>query len=108
MPLIIVGGQIQVASLLLGIEAGSRLEDNSQLNYHAGFEFHQQDEMVVIRGGISHDKLFCLGIGLDINLIHIDYAYSYPQKTSLFKPSHIVSVGIFLSKFDQIKGKVTS
>ena len=99
---------MQVLSLLLGIEVGSRLEDNSQLNYHAGFEFHQNEEMVRIRGGISHNKLFCLGIGLDINLIHIDYAYSYPLKTSLFKPSHIVSVGILLNKIYRLKGKITS
>ena len=108
MPLIIAGGQIQTSSLLLGIEAGSHLENNNQLNYHAGFEFHQNEEMVIIRGGISHDKLFCLGIGLDINLIHIDYAYSYPLKTSLFKLSHIVSVGILLNKIYRLKGKITS
>ena len=107
-PFIMAGGQIQVASLLLGIEAGSRLENNYQLNYHAGFEFHQQDEMVIIRGGLSHDKLFCAGIGLDINLIHIDYAYIHPLKTSPFEPSHVFSVGILLNKFKQIRGKITS
>ena len=107
-PLIIVGGQMQVASILFGIEAGSRLEDNYQLNYHAGFEFHQKDDIVIIRGGISHDKLFCAGIGLDINVIHIDYAYTHPLKTSPFEPSHIISVGILLNKFNQIKGKITS
>ena len=107
-PLIIAGGQIQVASLLLGIEAGSRLEENYQLNYHAGFEFHQQGQMVIIRGGVSHNKLFSAGIGLDINIIHVDYAYTYSLKTSPFKPSHIVSVGILLNKFNQIKGKITS
>ena len=108
MPLILVGGQIQVVSLLLGIEVGSRLEDNAQLNYHSGFEFHQKDEMVIIRGGVSHDKLFCVGIGLDINVIHIDYAYTHPLKISPFEPSHIVSVGILINKFNQIRGKITS
>ena len=107
-PLFIAGGQIQVASLLLGIEAGSRLEDNYQLNYHAGFEFHQKDEMVIIRGGVSHNKLFCAGIGLDINVIHVDYAYTHPPKVSPFEPSHIVSVGILLNKFNRIKGKMNS
>ena len=108
MPFIMAGGKIQVASLLLGIEAGSRLENNYQLNYHAGFESHQKDEMVKIRGGLSHDKLFCVGVGLNINVIHFDYAYTYPLKTSPFKPSHIVSIGILLNKFNQIKGKITS
>ena len=108
MPFIIAGGQIQVASLLLGIEAGSRLEDKYQLNYHAGFEFHQQGQMVKIRGGVSHNKLFCAGIGLDINVIHVDYAYTHPLKISPFEPSHIVSVGILLNKFNGIKGKITS
>ena len=108
MPFIMAGGKIQVASLLLGIEAGSRLENNYQLNYHAGFEFHQQDEMVIIRGGVSHDKLFCVGIGLGINLIHIDYAYTHPLKTSPFGSSHIFSMEILLNKFNQIKGKITS
>ena len=108
MPFIIAGGQIQVASLLLGIEAGSRLEDNYQLNYHAGFEFHQQGQMVIIRGGVSHNKLFCAGIGLDINVIHVDYAYTHPLKISPFEPSHIVSVGILLNKLNRIRGKITS
>ena len=107
-PLIIVGGQIHAPALLLGIEAGSRLENNYQLNYHAGFEFHQQGQMVIIRGGVSHNKLFCAGIGLDINVIHVDYAYTHPLKISPFEPSHIVSVGILLNKFNRIKGKITS
>ena len=66
------------------------------------------DEMVIIRGGVSHDKLFCVGIGLGINLIHIDYAYTHPLKTSPFGSSHIFSMGILLNKFNKIKGKITS
>ena len=107
-PLIMAGGQIQLASLLIGIEAGSRLEENYQLKYHAGFEFHKQGEMVIIRGGTSHDKLFCAGFGLAINVIHVDYAYTHPLQTSPFEPSHIVSVGILLNKIYQLKGKITS
>ena len=107
-PLIMAGGQIQLKSLLLGIEVGSRLEQNYELNYHTGLEFHQMNEKVIIRGGLSHNQLFCIGIGLDIDVIHIDYAYTYPFKASPFKPSHIISVGILLNKFNQIKGKITS
>ena len=67
-PLITAGGQIQLASLLLGIEMGSHVMGNSTLNYNAGFEFHQQDEIVIFRGGISRNHLFSVGIGLNLKM----------------------------------------
>ena len=106
-PLITAGGQIQLASLLLGIQMGSHVMGNSPLNYNAGFEFHQQDEIVIFRGGISHNHLFSVGIGLNLKMIQIDYAYLHPPKNSPFEPSQIVSVGIFLEKFDWTRGKIT-
>ena len=63
--------------------------------------------MVVIRGGASHDNLFCVGIGLNINVIHVDYAYTHPNAGSPFEPSHIFSMGMLLNKFNAIKGKIT-
>jgi hypothetical protein len=80
---------------------------NSPLNYNAGFEFYQQDKIVIFRGGISHNHLFSVGIGLNLKMIQIDYAYLHPPKNSPFEPSQIVSVGIFLEKFDWTRGKIT-
>lgn len=106
-PLITAGGQIQLTSLLLGFEIGSQLLGNRSLNYNAGFEFHQKDEIVIFRGGTSHNHLFSSGFGLNFNMIQIDYAYLHPNNRSPFEPSQIVSVGIFLEKFDWVKGKIT-
>jgi len=108
MPLVMAGGRIQAGPLLIGMEAGSRLEDYSQLNYHAGFELHKQHEIIIIRGGISHDRLFSVGFGLDLEMLQIDYAYMHPPTQIPFDSSHIVSVGIFLKQFDRTKGKITS
>ena len=106
-PLITVGGQIQLATILLGIEMGSNMMKKTPLYYHAGFEFHQQNEMVIFRGGISHNNQFSAGIGLNLKMIHIDYAYLVPHPTTPFEPSQILSVGIFLEKIDWIKGEIT-
>ena len=106
-PLLIAGSQIQLSSLLLGIEAGSRLLDNSPLNYHAGFEFHKQNEIVAIRGGLSHNSSFSVGIGLALNMLQVDYAYIQSLKASPFEPSHIMSLGIILDKINDLKGKIT-
>ena len=106
-PLIIGGGQIQLKSLLLGIEAGSHLIDDPQLNYHAGFEFHKQNEVVFIRGGVSHNSLFSAGIGFALKRLQVDYAYIHPLKTLPFEPSHIMSLVIFLDKLSDLKGKIT-
>ena len=106
-PLITVGGQIQLASILLGIEMGSNMMKKTPLYYHAGFEFHQQNEMVIFRGGISHNNQFSMGIGLNLKMIHIDYAYLVPHPSTPFEASQIVSVGIFLEKLNWIKGEIT-
>ena len=106
-PLFIGGGQIKFKSLLLGIEAGSRLIDDPQLNYHAGFEFHKQNEIVIIRGGASHNSLFSAGIGFALKRLQVDYAYIHPLKTLPFEPSHIMSLVIFLDKLSDLKGKIT-
>ena len=106
-PLITVGGQIQLASILLGIEMGSNMMKKAPLYYHAGFEFHQQNEMVIFRGGISHNNQFSVGIGLNLKMIHIDYAYLVPHPSTPFEASQIVSVGIFLEKLNWIKGEIT-
>ena len=106
-PLITVGGQIQLASILLGIEMGSNMMKQAPLYYHAGFEFHQQNEMVIFRGGVSHNNQFSVGIGLNFKMIHIDYAYLVPQSSTPFEASQIVSVGIFLEKLNWIKGEIT-
>jgi hypothetical protein len=106
-PLITLGGQIQLASILLGIEMGSNMMKKAPLYYHAGFEFHQQNEMVIFRGGISHNNQFSVGIGLNLKMIHIDYAYLVPHPSTPFEASQIVSVGIFLEKLNWIKGEIT-
>jgi len=106
-PLITVGGQIQLASILLGIEMGSNMMKKTPLYYHAGFEFHQQNEMVIFRGGISHNNQFSVGIGLNLKMIHIDYAYLVPHPSTPFDASQIISVGIFLEKLNWIKGEIT-
>ena len=106
-PLITVGGQIQLASILLGIELGSNMMKKAPLYYHAGFEFHQQNEIVIFRGGISHNNQFSTGIGLNLKMIHIDYAYLVPYPSTPFEASQIVSVGIFLEKLNWIKGEIT-
>ena len=106
-PLITVGGQIQLASILLGIEMGSNMMKKTPLYYHAGFEFHQQNEMVIFRGGISHNNHFSVGIGLNLKMIHIDYAYLLPRSGTPFEASQIVSVGIFFENLNWIKGEIT-
>ena len=106
-PLFIGGGQIQLRSLLLGIEAGSRLTDDYPLYYHLGFELHKQNEIVIIRGGISHNSSFNAGIGLEFEMFKVDYAFIQPLKISPFEPSHIMSLGIILDKSSDLKGKIT-
>mgnify|MGYP000314750560 CR=1 FL=1 len=105
-PLIMAGVRIQFLSLLFGVEAGSRLEQNSRLNYHAGVEF-QQHENLFLRGGISGDSKFSVGIGLHLKMVGIDYAYVYPPKDYPFQASHIISTSFYLEKLNQIKGKIT-
>ena len=106
-PLITAGGQIQLASLLLGIDMGSKMMGNSPLYYHVGVELHRRNEIVILRGGLSHDSRFSLGIGLNFNLVHIDYAFLAPSKNIPFEQSQIISVGIFLEKLNWIKDKIT-
>jgi hypothetical protein len=106
-PLITAGGQIQLASFLLGIDMGSKMMGNSPLYYHVGVELHRRNEIVILRGGLSHDSRFSLGIGLNFNLVHIDYAFLAPSKNIPFEQSQIISVGIFLEKLNWIKGKIT-
>ena len=105
-PLIMAGVRIQFLSLLFGVETGFRLEQNSRLNYHAGVEF-QQHENLFIRGGISGDSKFSVGIGLHLKMVGIDYAYVYPPKDYPFQASHIISTSFYLEKLNQIKGKIT-
>jgi len=105
-PLIMAGVRIQFLSLLFGVEAGSRLEQNSRLNYHAGVEY-QQHENLFIRGGISGDSKFSVGIGLHLKMVGIDYAYVYPPKDYPFQASHIISTSFYLEQLNQIKGKIT-
>ena len=106
-PLITVGGQIELASILLGMEMGSNMMKKAPHYYHVGFEFHQQNEMVIFRGGISHNNQFSVGIGLNLKMIHIDYAYLAPHPSTPFEASQIVSLGIFLEKLNWIKGEIT-
>ena len=106
-PLLIGGGQIQLRSLLLGIEVGSHLKSDSPLNYNAGFEFHKHDEVVIIRGGISNNSSFNVGIGLALKILKVDYAYVQQLQTSPFEPSHIMSLGIILDKLSDLKGKIS-
>ena len=106
-PLITVGGQIQLSSILLGIDMGTNMTREAPYYYHAGFEFHQRNEIVIFRGGISHNNQFSTGIGLNFKMIHIDYAYLVPQPSTPFAASQIVSVGIVLEKLGWIKGEVT-
>ena len=106
-PLITAGGQLQLDSFLLGIDMGSKMMGNSPLYYHVGVELHRRNEIVTFRGGFSHDSRFSLGIGLNFNLVHIDYAFLAPSKNIPFGQSQIISVGIFLEKLNWIKGKIT-
>ena len=105
-PLIKAGVRIQFLSLLFGVEAGSRLEQNSRLNYHGGVEF-QQHENLFLRGGISGDSKFSVGIGFHLKMVGIDYAYVYPPKDYPFQASHIISTSFYLEKLNQLKGKIT-
>ena len=105
-PLITAGVRIQFSSLLFGVETGSRLEQNSRLNYHGGVEF-QQHENLFLRGGISGDSKFSVGIGLHLKMVGIDYAYVHPPKDYPFQASHIISTSFYLEKLNQIKGKIT-
>ena len=105
-PLIMAGVRIQFLSLLFGVEAGSRLGQNSRLNYHGGVEF-QQHENLFLRGGISGDSKFSAGIGLHLKMVGIDYAYVHPPKDYPFQASHIISTSFYLEKLNQIKGKIT-
>ena len=75
--------------------------------YHAGFEFYQQNKMIIFRGGISHNNQFSTGIGLNLKMIIIDYAYLVPQPSTPFEASQIVSVGIYLEKLNWIKGNLS-
>ena len=106
-PLFMLGGQIQLRSILLGIDAGSQLIDNSTLNYHAGFEYIEQNQVIIFRGGISHNNSFSVGIGLVLNMCQVDYAYIHTLTTSPFKPSHILGLGINIDKLYDIKGKIS-
>ena len=105
-PLIMAGVRIQFLSLLFGVEAGSRLGQNSRLNYHGGVEF-QQHENLFLRGGISGDSKFSAGIGLHLKMVGIDYAYVQPPKDYPLDGSHIISTSFYLEKLNQIKGKIT-
>ena len=105
-PLIKAGVRIQFLSLLFGVEAGSRLGQNSRLKYHGGVEF-QQHENLFLRGGISGDSKFSAGIGLHLQMVGIDYAYVHPPKDYPFQASHIISTSFYLEKLNQIKGKIT-
>ena len=107
-PLFIAGGQVQLGSLLLGVETGSRFKSNSLLNYHAGFEFHKQNELVIIRGGVSHNSSFSAGIGLALKMLQVDYAYIQPLETSTFGSSHILSLGIIIDILSDLKDKISS
>jgi len=106
-PLFTVGGRIQLYSILLGVEFGSNMIREAPYYYHAGFEFYQQNKMIIFRGGISHNNQFSTGIGLNLKMIKIDYAYSIPRPSNLFGASQIVSVGIYLEKLNWIKGNLS-
>ena len=106
-PLVAVGGRIQLASILLGVELGSDMVKRIPIYYHVGFEFHQKNEIVIFRGGISHNNQFSAGIGLNLKMIHIDYAYLLPNHSTPFDASQIITVGILLNKLNWIKGKIT-
>jgi hypothetical protein len=106
-PLIMAGGQIQLTSLLLGIEAGCHLKEYSPLTYHAGFEYFQSNQVVIIRGGVSNNNAFSLGMGLAFNMINIDYAYMQMFKTSPFEPSHIFGFEINIDKLSDFKDKIS-
>ncbi len=105
-PLIMAGMLIQFSSLLFGIEAGSRVGKHARLNFHTGIEF-KQHENLILRGGISSDSKFSLGIGLHLIMVGIDYAYVHPTKDYPFQASHIISTSFYLEKLNQIKGKIT-
>ena len=105
-PLLMMGGQIQFLKLLIGAEAGSRMEGNTKLNYHFGFDFLQHKN-IFLRGGTSHNSLFSAGIGISFQMFQIDYAYVHSPTNTPFAASHIISSGFFLEKINQIKEKIT-
>ena len=106
-PEIIAGGHFQGGPIQFGVELQSSLIEDPPFNYNIGFEFHQKGEIVIIRGGTSYNHLFTAGLGLNFNMLQIDYAYLHTWKNSPFDPSQIVSIGIFLEKAAWIKGKIT-
>ena len=105
-PLIMSGIHYRFSTLSVGLETGSRIERNTLLHYHVGFEYLQQEQLF-FRFGTSHSNQFTVGIGIQLPLIDFSYAYLYPSRASLPEESHIISIGINLDEFHQIKGKIT-
>ena len=105
-PLITAGVRIQFSSLMFGFESGSRVEEHTRLNYHTGIEFKQHKNLF-LRGGISNDSKFSVGIGIHLTMVGIDYAYVQPPKDYPLDGSHIISTSFYLEKLNQIKGKIT-
>jgi len=106
-PLFMAGGQIQLKSLVLGLESGCHLKEDFPLTYRAGFEYFQPNQIIIIRGGVSNNNAFSLGIGLTFNMINIDYAYIEMFQASPFEPSHIFGFEVNLEKISEIKGKIS-
>ena len=105
-PLLIGGIHYRFSTFRVGMETGSRLERNTLLHYHLGLEYLQQEKLF-FRIGTSHSNQFTVGIGIQLPLIDFSYAYLHPSGESLPEESHIISIGINLDEFHQIKEKIT-
>jgi hypothetical protein len=104
-PLFIGGMQYRFTRLRVGLETGSRIESNSIVQYHIGFEYKQQEQLY-FRLGTSNSNQFTAGLGIHLSLIDFSYAYLHPDVGSPFEESHIISVGMKLDEFDRIKDKI--
>lgn len=104
-PNIIGNMQFNVKSIILGLELGAKLENNSKINYNFGFEY-MYNKILLVRSGISKN-LCSFGLGLTINTIQFDYALLYPIRGNPFSNSHIINIGISIKELSKLKDKIS-
>jgi hypothetical protein len=105
-PFLAFGGNIKLSKTLFSFDLSSALKENTSLNYNTGFEYYQENEIVILRCGTSNNNLFTLGVGTKFNSFNIDYAFVYYSIEKPFEPSQILSISINLDKSNWIKSKL--
>ena len=105
-PLFMTGVHYRMPKLIIGIEAGSRIERKSIVFYHIGLEYKNKDE-IILRLGTSYTNMITAGIGFKASYLDIDYAYLSPSSNTPFQASHIFSISISLNRINKIKDIIT-